>query len=148
MLWIPNIPIQIPDTQWKICEKFNELFCFPKQTIRSHCLHKALGIALMRASGGGSCALKTLYQKFIKNHAFIYTAVKSDKNSLNPLRASVSSMCNAVVVRRTSKGGELRKSLGGWKMCNFPFRNFLRPTYSNVATFLALTFILSQPFSS
>lgn len=39
------------------------------------------------------CFENTVYQKFIKNHAFIYTAAKSsDKNSLNPLRASVSSV--------------------------------------------------------
>lgn len=78
-----SIPFRIPDTQWKICEKFSLLFCFPKQTIRTNCRHKALGIALMR--GGGSQCLETL-SKIYQNHAFIYTAVNSDKNSLNPRR--------------------------------------------------------------
>lgn len=95
VLHIPQIPIRIPDSQWKICEKFDSLFCFPKQTIRQHCLYKALGIALMRVAG--VAALETLYQKFIKNHAFIYTAATSDKNSLNPVRVRVSSVWIVVV---------------------------------------------------
>lgn len=54
-------------------------------------------------------ALETLYQIFIKNHAFIYTAAKSDKNSLNPaVRASALSVW-IVVVYNDPKG----KSLGG-----------------------------------
>lgn len=108
---IPQIPFRIPKPQWKICEKFDRVSCFPKRTIRQHCLHKAFGIALMRAAG--VAAWETLYQKFIKNHAFIYTAAESDKNSLNPVRTKqrfIGVLCCCVTRRSGGKG--IRKFLG------------------------------------
>lgn len=115
ILRILRIPFRIPGAQWKICEKFDSLFCFPKQTIRSNCLHKAFGIAFMWAAGVvlWKHSLSKIYQK-----PRLYTAAKSDKNSLNPLR-SVSSVCIVVACRSKGRNTQSFRGLKWAGKCSF-----------------------------
>lgn len=75
----------------------------------------------MRVAGVVVGVLRTLYQKFNKNHAFIYTAVKSDKKlPKSTASGALPSEWFVVIVRLQLKGRNLRRSFRGavlvWKM--------------------------------
>lgn len=81
------------------------VFCFPKQTIRSNCRHKALGIALV-VCAAVALALSKIYQK---PRLYIHSCDDDGviKNSLNPL-----CVCSVVVGRWMGMRGDVRRRLG------------------------------------
>lgn len=77
MPYILQMPFQILNTQWKICEKFHSVFCFPKQTICWNFLHKASGIAFKCRSRYQHFSFLSSLARLLQNQRKIYFCVLS-----------------------------------------------------------------------